>query len=291
MGKIVVTGATGGLGGAVVQYLLQSGLGAENIAVVARDPQKAVSLSELGIEVRQGDYDDPASLVAAFAVADKLLFISSSSLDNTLRIRQHATVVEAARNAKVGHLLYTSLAFAENMHISLENVHLATEYMIRTTGIPYTFLRNGFYLSILVNEGLLGAVASGKLYSTTGNSKVNYVDQADLARAAAVALTSEGHENKTYNLVYPQPFTYDEFADILSKASGQPIKHQSITPTEAIGQMAETGIPAGVASFLVHVIYAAVAEGQFSHASDDLVRLIGDNWTPLQTSVELVLAQ
>ena len=289
MGKIIITGATGQLGSVVVQRLLERGTEAGQLVVVVRDPGKAASWQRLGIEVRRGDYDQPDSLVPAFVGADKLLFISSPSLDNTLRVRQHASVVEAARNAKVGRLLYTGLAFAEEMRMSLENVHLATEYMIRTTGIPFTFLRNGFYLDLLVNESLRSVTESGVLYSTTGSGKVNYVERDDLALAAAVALTREGEGNQSYNLVNPQPFTYGEFARTLAEVSGRPVRHVSLSADEMLARMVADGVSAPLAGFLVHVVFAAVSAGQFSRTSTDLTDLIGDKVTPLQTSIKRVL--
>src|SRR5690554_1792716 len=113
MGKIVVTGANGQLGRLVIGHLLNKGVVASSIVGVIRNPDHTSALTELGIEVRIGDYDDPASLGPAFADADQLLFVSASSMDNTLRIRQHAHVVEGARNAGVKHIVYTSFSFAE----------------------------------------------------------------------------------------------------------------------------------------------------------------------------------
>jgi NAD(P)H dehydrogenase (quinone) len=280
MNKIVVTGVTGQLGRQTVKYLMEKGVSANQIRGVARNPQRAAGLiSELGIEVVQGDYDDTPSLVKAFEGASKLLFISAPSYDNTLRIRQHASVVEAARNAGVGHIIYTGIAFPEKMKLGLENVHLATEYMIRTTNLPYTFLRNAFYLEILVNEGLRGIVASGELVTSAPTGRMNYVARNDLALAAAIVLSSDSHENRIYELANPQPFNFDEFAILLSELAGKPVKHRVVTPQEAMNLMVQAGVAEGGAAFMVHGVYSAIEEGQFSFVSDDLVKLIGSAYT------------
>jgi NAD(P)H dehydrogenase (quinone) len=289
MSKIAITGASGQLGGLAIRHLMNKGVAASNIIGIVRNPEKATALTELGIEVRTGDYDHPASLEKAFAGVAKLLFVSASSMDNTLRIRQHASVVEAARNAGIKHIVYTSFSFAEKMKIGLENVHLATEYMIRATDIPYTFLRNGFYLELLVNESLKGAIASGEIITSVPSGAMNYITRNDLALAAATVLSGQGHENRTYELTSPVPFTYDEFAAILSDVSGQQIRHRAVSPDEAFQSMVSAGAPEGMAGFMVHGVYAAIESGQFAYPSEDLVKLIGDAYTTVKYTVEEVL--
>lgn len=289
MSKTVITGVSGQLGRLVVGYLLSKGIPAQEIRGLARDPQKAADLLELGVEVVQADYDNAASLLAAFSGASRLLFISASSLDNTLRVRQHATVVEAARNAGVGHIIYTGIAFPEKMKLGLENVHLATEYMIRTTNIPYTFLRNSFYMEILVNESLAGIVESGELVTSAASGKMNYVLRKDLALAAATVLSGEGHENKIYELANPHPFSYDEFAALLSEVSGKVITHRAVSPAEAVQSMLQAGLPEGRAKFIVHLIYSAIEAGQFASTSDDLTGLLGSSYTTTKEAIRQTL--
>jgi NAD(P)H dehydrogenase (quinone) len=285
MGKIVITGVTGQLARLVVEELLAKGVEPAQIRGVARDPQKATELSNKGIEIVAGNYDDPASLPPAFAGADKLLFVSASARDDTLRVRQHATVVEAARNAKIGHIVYTGIAFAEKLNIGLENVHLATEYMIRTTGIPYTFLRNAFYMDMLIGAGLLGSVSNGQLITAAPSGKMNYVTRQDLARATVTVLTTPGHENKTYELVHPQPFSYDEVAAALTEVTGQPVEHKAVTPPEAVALLSQSGMPEPMAQFMVFGIQSGVERGTYSDTSDHLALLIGDNYTSHQEAV------
>jgi len=287
--KFAITGANGQLGRAAIRHLLNMGVSPGQIVGIVRSEEKGAELRKLGVETRIGDYDRPDTLAPAFAGAEKLLFISASSFDNTLRIRQHACVVEAARNAGVRHIVYTGLAFTEKMNLGLENVHLATEYMIKTTGAPYTFLRNGFYLDMLVNPGLKQIVESGSIVTSAPTGAMNYVTRDNLALAAAKVLTGDGHENRTYELTAPEPFTYDQFADLLSEISGKTVRHRALSPEEALRAMTEAGTPPEMAGFMVHGVFKAIEEGRFGYASRDLTDLIGDAYTTLRAAVSAVL--
>ncbi len=284
--SIIVTGATGHLGGLVIQNLLQK-VSASQIVAVVRNVEKASALAALGVEVRQGDYLNPESLQKAFAGASKLLFISSPDSDDTLRIVQHANVVKAARDAGVKHIAYTGFAFAEESGIPLAHVHLATERAIRTTNIPYTFLRNALYTEVFVNPELSASVQHGAVVTNTGSGRINSVSRSDLALAAAAVLTGEGHENKTYNLVSNQTWSYDDLAQIISEVSGKKVVHQSVTFEEEKSILVSVGLPEHVAE-LIAGIYYAVSEGETSKTSDDLQKLIG-SLTPLKESVKQAL--
>ncbi|MBP1157221.1 MULTISPECIES: SDR family oxidoreductase [unclassified Paenibacillus] len=284
--SIFITGATGELGGLVIEHLLKK-VSANQIVAVVRNMDKASALADLGIEVRHGDYLNPESLQKAFAGADKLLFISSPDSDDTLRIVQHANVVKAARDAGVKHIAYTSFAFAKESNIPLAQVHLATEHAIRTTKIPYTFLGNSLYTEVFVNPGLGASLEHGAIVTNTGTGKLNTATRSDLALAAAAVLTGEGHENKTYNLVSGQTWTYDELASIVSEVSGKQIVHKAVSFEEEKNILLGAGFPEPVANLFAG-IYHAVSVGETSKTSNDLLDLIGST-TPLKETVKQVL--
>lgn len=275
MKKIALTGATGKLGSLVVQFLLEKGVPAKDIIVIIRNEKKAADFKRLGLEVRIGDYDNLDSLHQAFRDLEQVLFISSPSADDTHRIHQHAHVVKALRDAQVEHIIYTSLAFAERMSIGLEHVHLATEHLIKTTGIPHTFLRNAFYMDMLVNPGLQEVVEVGELISSTNDGKINFVIRSDLAQAAAtVLMDGKEHENRSYELVNPAPFTFTDLAAALSRKFDKKVQHRDLSPEEAFAYFVKTGTPPEAADFIVHRLHKAISYGEFSYASDDLERLI-----------------
>ncbi|WP_314000872.1 SDR family oxidoreductase [uncultured Paenibacillus sp.] len=285
--SIYVTGATGELGSLVITHLLKQ-MSASRITAIVRNVEKASSLAERGIEVRYGDYSDPASLAKAFAGASRLLFVSSSDSDDTNRIVQHANVVKAAKEAGVGHIAYTSFAFAEQSAIPLAHVHLATEHAIRTTGIPYTFLRNSLYTEVFVNPALHASVEHGAVVTNTGTGTLNTATRNDLAAAAAEVLAGEGHENKTYTLVSDQTWSFDELARIMSEITGKPIVHRAVSFAEQKSMLIhDAGLPEPVAGMIAG-IYQAVAEGETSKTSGDLRSLIGTP-APLKDTVKQVL--
>lgn len=286
--SIVLTGATGQLGGLVLQHLLKK-VPASEIAVAVREPEKAYAMTDLGVEVRHGDYEDAASLKKAFAGAAKVLIVSSPSHDDTVRIRQHATAVEAAKKAGAGHIYYTGFAFAEKSTLPLAHVHLATEHAIRTTGIPYTILRNSLYADLFMNPGLLAAVERGELVSSTGRGRLNTATRRDLALATATVLAEDGHENRAYDLTLPQAWSFDDLAQVLSEVSGRPVTHRAVDSGEIRSVLAQSGMPATVADMMAG-IYQTIANGDTSSTSGDLEKLIGSELTTLKQQVEQLFA-
>ncbi|MEC0267817.1 SDR family oxidoreductase [Paenibacillus anseongense] len=282
--KIIVTGATGQLGNLVIQHLLKK-IPASQVIAVVRNLEKAAALAALGIEVRLADYNVPESLHNAFRLGTKLLFISSSESDDTLRVVQHANVVKAARDQKMQHIAYTSFAFAEDNPFA--RVHLATENAIHTTRIPYTFLRNGGYTEFFINSSLKTVIENGTILTNTNNRKVNSVSRSDLALAAATVLIEEGHENKTYNLVSNTPWSFDDLAEILSEISGKSVIHQSVSYEEEKSLLVQAGLPKSAAETTAF-IYRTIAEGQMERTTDDLQQLIGFQ-TPIKELVEKAL--
>ena len=195
--KILVTGATGKLGTKVVETLLKT-VPANQLAVSVRNPEKAEGLRARGVEVRQGDFDHPETLDTAFAGIDRLLIISADG-DNETRIRQHTNAVAAAERAGVKFIAYTSLANATESTNLMAPPHVATEAAIIKTGIPYSFLRNNWYLE---NEiaSIQGALAGAPWVTSAGTGKVGWALQQDYADAAAAVLSGNGHENTVYEL-------------------------------------------------------------------------------------------
>lgn len=264
--SIVITGANGKLGSIIITQLLQK-ISSDQIIACVRQLESGQSYKEQGISVRLCDYDQPETLEQAFAGASSLLLISSSHHDDTVRIRQHAHVIEAAKQAQVKHILYTSFAFPENGSSSPVQLHLATEYAIRTTGIPYTFLRSALYTDFLGTLDLNAAIQSTKLSIAPGDWKFNTITRFDLAAACVHALIqSAGHKNKTYELTTPRPWTFEDLAAALSTLTGKTISmHQDPQ--------------------MHNWIYKFLSTIDTSSVSNDLEQLLGRPVTTLQESV------
>lgn len=269
---IALTGVTGKLGRVVAEDLLTR-LPAADLVAVARDPDKAADLAGRGVEVRRGDYDDPASLRTAFAGADVLLLVSSPDTTPGVRARQHGAAIEAAQAVGVGRIVYTSAIGAQDGQGFLAD-HTATEALLRDSGVPHTVLRNTFYSELVLNPGLRDVVAAGELRAADGGVPVNFASIRELGLAASAALTRSETDDAVFELRGPL-WTYADLAAALTEVSGRTVAY---VPVPA----AETGPLA--------FVHDLIASGLFSEPSDDLEELLGRPATPLRDAVASALA-
>jgi NAD(P)H dehydrogenase (quinone) len=267
----VITGVTGKLGRVAVEDLLTRVPAAE-VAAVARDPRKAADLAERGVDVRRGDYEDPASLRAAFTGADVLLLVSSPDITPGARPRQHGNAIDAAVAAGVGRVVYTSAIGADDGQGFLAD-HTATEKLLAGSGLPHTLLRNTFYTEVLVNAGLRAAVDAGELLGADDGVPVNLATIADLGVAASAAVAGDGHAGAVYEL-RGTIWTLADLARTLSEVSGTEVTYRPV-PLEELGQ----------AGF----VHQLIASGLFAEPSEDLEKLIGRAPTGLREAVETAL--
>ncbi|OXS77448.1 SDR family oxidoreductase [Domibacillus enclensis] len=278
--KRLVTGATGKLGSKIVESLLQT-IPAEELAVSVRHPEKAEHLRALGVDVRHGDFDQPDTLDAAFAGIDRLLIISADG-DNETRIRQHTHAVEAAERAGVQFIAYTSLANASESTNLMAPPHVATEAAILKTGIPYSFLRNNWYLE---NEmGSIQAVLAGAPWVTSaGSGKTGWALQQDYADAAAAVLGGEGHEGTVYELSGP-PLTQQQLANAVSQVIGKDVPFQQVDDEAYAGIMKQAGLPDFVIPIVVG-IQESIRNGSLNVESNDFEKVLGRPVTPLHQAL------
>ncbi|WP_002634129.1 SDR family oxidoreductase [Myxococcus hansupus] len=277
---ILVTAATGKLGRLVVSGLLEK-VPAKDIAVAVRDPNKASDLAARGVQVRQADYSKPETLGPALQGVDTVLLISSSEVGQ--RTRQHQAVVDAAKKAGVRLLAYTSILHADTSGLALAVEHKATEEAIRASGLPFVFLRNGWYTENYT-ENLAPALAHGAIIGSSGEGRVAAATRADYAAAAVAVLTSKGHENKVYELAGDTAFTATELAAEVSRQSGKSVLYKDLPQADYAGALIGVGVPAPFAEVLADSD-AGAARGELNDSSGDLRRLIGRPTTPLAPSV------
>jgi len=284
--KLLVTGATGKLGRKVMETLLQS-VPASRLAASVRHPEKAEDLRARGVDVRQGDFDRPDTLDAAFAGIDRLLIISADG-DNETRIRQHTNAAEAAARAGVKFIAYTSLANASGSKLFLAPPHQAAEEAIRRTGIPYSFLRNNWYLE---NEtaSIQGVLAGAPWVTSAGSGKVGWALREEYAEAAAAVLAGEGHENTVYELS-GKPLTQEELASALGKALGREVPVRQVDDAAYADIMKGAGVPDSVIPFLLG-IQQGIREGQLDVASSDFEKLLGRPLTPIDQALSRLVSR
>lgn len=247
--SIVVTGATGALGRLVVEHLLTT-VPASEVAAVVRDKEKAAGLAAKGVELRIADYDRPETLAGAFRSGDRVLLISGNAVGS--RIAQHTAVIDAAKAAGVAQLAYTGILGGPDADFTLADEHRATEQLILDSGLPYTFLRNGWYTENRT-ENLAPVLAHGAVVGSAGDGRIAYASRDDYAAAAAVVLTGEGHLNRAYELSGDTALSYADYAAVVAKATGKEIVHNDVPAAVHQEILTGAGLPEGFAAILVDV--------------------------------------
>jgi len=275
---IVVTGATGQLGRLVIQALLRTVAPAQIVAAV-RQPARAADLAALGVQVRQADYTQPASLDAAFQGAAKLLLVSSSEIGQ--RLAQHRNVIDAAKRAGVSLLAYTSLLHADRSPLGLAAEHVATEALIKASGLPAVLLRNGWYTENYL-ASVQPALQHGAFIGSAGEGRIASAARADYAEAAAAVLTRDGQAGKVYELAGDSAYTLAEFAAELSRASAKTVPYVNLPEAEYRKALIGAGLPEPVAALLADSDAGAAKGGLFDDGKQ-LSGLIGRATTPLAT--------
>lgn len=272
-----ITGATGQLGRLVVEDLRGRAPAADLVALV-RSPARA---ADLGIAVRQADYDSPEMLGPALAGVDTLLLISSSEIGK--RAAQHRHVIDAAARAGVKRIVYTSLLQADRSPLDLAVEHRATEADLKASGVPFTILRNGWYTENYTASAS-AALANGAFLGSAGEGRIASATRADFAEAAAVVLTGIGHEGKTYELAGDEVYTLTDLAAELSRQTGHAIPYRDLPEAEYSAALVGAGLPEGLARMIAGWD-AAVANGALFDDGRQLSALIGRPTTPLRVAV------
>jgi len=278
---IGVTGATGQLGRLVIQKLKQK-VPASDIVALVRNPAKA---SDLGVAVREADYDRPETLGPALKGIDTLMFISASEIGK--RLAQHRNVIAAAKKAGVKRIVYTSLLHADKSPINLASEHLPTENEIKASGIPYTILRNGWYTENYTGS-IGGALAGGAFLGSAGEGKIASAARADFADAAVAAVTGTGHDGKTYELAGDSSWTLGDLAKEISRQTGKNIAYRNLPESEYAKTLEGFGLPKALAAVIASWDVGA-SKGGLDDGSHQLSKLIGHPTTPMPDTVREAL--
>lgn len=270
---ILITGATGHLGGHVLENLLKK-TDASNIAVLVRDENKAADLKAKGVEIRVGNFNDATSLVNAFNGIDKMLLISSSDLED--RLGQHKNVIDAAKNAGVKHIVYTGVSMVDINNSALKDFmidHYQTQDYIKASGMKYTFLQHNLYADVLpmfIGEHVLET----GIFFPAGTGKVPFALRSEMGEAAANVLTTDGHEDKTYRISSGQTYSFNDVAEGISKASGKEITYTDADPAQFTEVLKGAGVPEGMIHFSLGFA-AAMKNNDFNIVTNDLETLLG----------------
>lgn len=278
---IAITGASGQLGRLVIERL-RAKVPASDIVALVRTPSKA---ADLGVQVREADYTRPDTLNKALAGVDTLLMISGSEVGQ--RVAQHRNVIEAAKKAGVKRVVYTSLLHAERSTLGLAPEHVETEALLKSSGLSITLLRNGWYTENYT-ASVGPAVANSALIGSAGQGKIASAARADYADAAVSALTTAGHEGKTYELAGDSAYTLAELAAEISRQTGKDIPYKDLPVADYTAALVAAGVPAPWPEALP-LLDAEAAKGALFDDSQVLSKLIGRPTTSLKDSVAAAL--
>lgn len=283
MTTYLVTGASGQLGRLTVHALLARDITPSDVVATARDTDAVADLAELGVVVRRADYTDPTSLKEAFVGVDRALLVSSSAVGE--RVAQHANVIEAAKEAGVELLGYTSITHADTSEMALAQEHRQTEELLAASGLRVVLLRNSWYIENYTGQ-VATALQHGVVLGAAGEGRVSAATRADFAAAAAAALVGEDQAGRVYELGGDTAFTLAEYAATLSAESSTEVAYRDLSAAELTSALVGAGLPEPYAALLADSDLG-IARGELLADTGDLARLIG---RPTTTPVEAIRA-
>ncbi|UUX49109.1 SDR family oxidoreductase [Nisaea acidiphila] len=279
---IAVTGASGQLGHLVIEQLM-SRAPRETIVALARSPQK---VADFRVEVRKFDYSKPDGLAAALTGVETLLLISSSEVGK--RSMQHQNVIDAAVEAGVARIVYTSILRADTTDNPLAEEHKTTEAAIQASGIPFTILRNGWYCENY-ESAVAASLEHGTVIGSARDGRISAAARIDYAEAAAIVVTQSGRENKIHELAGDTSFSMYDFAEELSRQSGRTIPYTDLPEADYAEALLDAGLPEPFARLLARTDVTA-AGGSLFDDTRQLSALIGRPTTPISKTIESRLA-
>jgi NAD(P)H dehydrogenase (quinone) len=280
--RLFVTGSTGELGRLVIHELLKRVPASSLVAGVrSLDHEVAKQFAAQGIEARVADYTQPDTLSAAFKGIDRLLLVSSSTMDD--RAAQHANVIDAAQAAGVGLLAYTSLLHADTSPLGIGEEHVATETYLKASGLPCVLLRHGWYMENHM-ASVPPALQYGAVLGSAGSGRFSTATRVDFAEAAAVVLTSDGQAGRIYELAGDESYTLADLAAAIATASGKPIVYRNMPKADFKGALIGMRLPEPVAELIADSDVGA-SKGGLEDNGRQLSRLIGRPTTPYRRAV------
>jgi NAD(P)H dehydrogenase (quinone) len=294
---IIVSGASGAFGRQAAELLMET-VDPGQLILTSRTPAKLIDLAERGAKVRFADFDDPASLEAAFAGGTRMLLISTARVGS--RVGQHINAMTAAVNVGVKHIVYTSLlgVAADGNPAIVKLDHLATEQALEKSGAAWTFLRDSQYAEAIAGAMAPGAVATGRLPDNTTGGQIAFVSRDDCVAVATAVLRQEGHENQAYDLTGPEFWTIESAMGLVSELAGKPIAVEPVDDEGMFRHFDALGIPRHASDEIIPgaipwcsedmvTFGKSIREGYFDSLTDHVERITG---TPPKGLREVMMA-
>ena len=286
MNKILVTGATGHLGSAVIETLLKR-LSSSQISIITRNEEKRTAFQLKGFNAFLGSYDNVAALENAMDGVDTVLLISSG--DQGDRMQEHRNVVDVAKKKGVKHIAYTSRCLNDRNTLAnkLMVEHFETEDYIIASGLTYTFFRNILYMDA-IPQFIGGNIALEKgIFLPAGDGKVSFALRSEMGEAMANVLLNEAYENKVYNFTGDKTYSFDDIANALTELSGKEVKYTNVETIVFEGMMKQRNLPEPVIQKIVDFI-TDIKHNQEADIYDDLEIQLGRKPTGLKDGLQLL---
>ena len=283
---IIVTGASGQFGRRAAELLLER-VPARELILVTRNPAKLAELAARCASVRRGDFDDPATLPAAFAGGERMLLISTDTVGGG-RPAQHCRAIDAAVRAGVRHIAYTSFVNVDVPgHPAIScGEHRGTEPLVKGSGVDWTILRDNQYSEAMAEFAAPAALATGKWVSCSRDGRVGFVSREDCVAAAVVVMTTPGHAGRTYNLTGPELLSFRDAARLAAELGGRPVEYVEVdeegrfrswdaigVPRHITDDMSKSPVPWPSDEMVSFEI--AIRDGYMALLSDDVFHLTG----------------
>ncbi|WP_312715680.1 SDR family oxidoreductase [Corynebacterium flavescens] len=274
---ILVTGASGHLGSLTVHALIERGLEPARIIAAGRNTEHLRPLAQLGVNTVRMDYDDPATVASAMEGAGTVILVSGSEIGK--RIKQHQTVIDAAAEAGISKLVYTSVTQADTTSNPVAPEHKATEAALKASAVPFVIARNNWYTENYLPD-VATARTTGTVLANAGLGKVASASRADYAAGLAAIALGEGFLGHTLELGGDEPWDYKELASAISTVIGREVEYRPVSTAELISALGEAGIDEALIGFST-ALGEAIRAGDLAFSDGTLSRLIGRATTPL----------
>ncbi|MBC7842104.1 MAG: NAD(P)H-binding protein [Gemmatimonadaceae bacterium] len=271
---LIVTGASGHLGHAIVERLLDR-IPSSEIGVSVRDAAKAANLAARGVRVRQADFDDPHSLQHAFEGASQVLLVSSNArATGGDTLAQHRSAIDTARAVGAQRIVYTShMAVSESSAFPPMRDHFSTERLLAESGVAWTALRNGFYAASGI--AMMGDAFDTGVLVAPADGPVSWTAHADLAEAAAMILHNPGtYDGPTPPLTGAESLDFASLAALTSEVRDTPVRREIITDDVLRARIAARGAPERTADTVLG-FFIASRNREFAAVDPTLEQLLG----------------
>lgn len=268
---IAITGASGPLGRAAAEFLLEQ-VDPREVVLMTRSPESLLDFAAKGVQVRKADFTEPEKLSSAFSGVERLLLVSMDTIGT--RLEPQRAAIAAAAAAGVGHIVYTSLPEPVPANpAAVVPDHAGTEQTLRESGVRWTLLRNNLYAHMQTTT-VAAAAAAGRIVTNAGGGATAYVTREDCSAAAAAVLARGGHEYQTYDITGPRAVTAHDLAVLATEVSDGAVAVVEVEDDEMVVHLQQAGLPLHVAE-LVASFGASARAGHLSAVSTAVQDLTG----------------